>query len=194
MKLFVSVFFLLVYLNSSSQVGPIRNWVDAEVKLTDSKGNTALVTNSLPKGGGVVNKNGKKYGYVVFWTRVFNQSAAPIELTIKFPEITYFKSPGSYIKIVLPKETMHLGRVQLYDYGLTNLQSLFNIETNQISVLKKTINPKEEYLFYVTVFIHLGQYGAVRAKFELKDQDLFYKISMGADTILIPCGSLDFKN
>ena len=60
MKLIVSVFFLFVYLYTNGQVGPTRNWVDSEVKLMDSKGNTAMVTNSLPKGGGVVYQNGKK--------------------------------------------------------------------------------------------------------------------------------------
>ena len=197
MKLFISVFLLFIYLNSNGQVGPIRNWVDSEVKLTDSKGNSAMVTSSLPKGGGIVYQNGKKYGYVNFWTRMSNQSATPIELKVKFPEVTFFKSPDSYIKIVLPKETMKIEKVQLFDYGLTNFQSLLNDETNQLGILQKKIGPKEDYLFYVTVFIHIegsGPAGPARAKFELNDKELLYKISIGSDTTLIPCGSLEFKN
>jgi hypothetical protein len=194
MKLIVSVFFLFVYLYTNGQVGPTRNWVDSEVKLMDSKGNTAMVTNSLPKGGGVVYQNGKKYGYVVFWTRMSNQSATPIELKLKFPDITFFKPPESYVKIVLPKESMNIEKEQLFDYGLTNLQSLINDESNQLSILKKKIGPKEDYFFYVTVFIHIDGNGSARAQFELNDKELFYKISMGSDTTLIPCGSLEFKN
>ena len=197
MKLFIPVFLLFVYLNANGQVGPLRNWVDSEVKLTDSKGNTVMVTNSLPKGGGVVYQNGKKYGYVNFWTRMSNQSATPIELKVKFPEVTFFKSPDSYIKIVLPKETMKIEKVQLFDYGLTNFQSLLNDESNQLGILQKKISLKEDYLFYVTVFIHIegsGPAGPARAKFELNDKELLYKISMGSDTTLIPCGSLEFKN
>jgi hypothetical protein len=194
MKLFISVFLLFVYLNANGQVGPIRNWVDSEVKLTDSKGNSAMVTSSLPKGGGIVYQNGKKYGYVNFWTRMSNQSATPIELKVKFPEVTFFKSPDSYIKIVLPKETMKIEKEQLFDYGLTNFQSLLNDETNQLGILQKKIGPKEDYLFYVTVFIHIEGGGAARAKFELNDKELLYKISIGSDTTLIPCGSLEFKN
>jgi hypothetical protein len=194
MKLIVSVFFLFVYLYTNGQVGPTRNWVDSEVKLMDSKGNTAMVTNSLPKGGGVVYQNGKKYGYVVFWTRMSNQSATPIELKLKFPDVTFFKPPESYVKIVLPKESMNIEKEQLFDYGLTNLQSLINDESNQLSILKKKIGPKEDYFFYVTVFIHIDGNGSARAKFELNDKELFYKISMGSDTTLIPCGSLEFKN
>ena len=194
MKLFISVFLLFVYLNAKGQVGPPRNWVDSEVKHTDSNGNSVMMTNSLPKGGGVVYQNEKKYGYVVFGTRMSNQSATPFELKVKFPEVTFFKSPDSYIKIVLPKESMNIEKEQLFDYGLTNLQSILNDESNQLGILQKKIGPKEDYLFYVTVFIHIEGSGSARAKFELNDKELFYKISMGSDTTLIPCGSLDFKN
>jgi len=197
MKLFIPVFLLFVYLNANGQVGPLRNWVDSEVKHKDSKGNSVMMTNSLPKGGGVVYQNGKKYGYVVFWTRMSNQSATTIELKVKFPEVTFFKSPDSYIKIVLPKETMKIEKVQLFDYGLTNFQSLLNDESNQLGILQKKISLKEDYLFYVTVFIHIegsGPAGPARAKFELNDKELLYKISIGSDTTLIPCGSLEFKN
>ena len=193
MKLLVLIFLLFSYLNSNGQVGPLRNWVDSEVKHTDSKGNTVMMTNSLPKGGGVVYKNGIKYSYVVFWTRVFNQSATSIELKIKFPDVTFFKSPDSFIQIVLPKATMNMDNVQLFDYGLKNLQSLINDQSNQLSVLQKKIKPNEDYIFYTAVFIHIEDRGPSRAKFELKDQDLFYKISMGSDTTIIPCGSLYFK-
>jgi hypothetical protein len=89
---------------------------------------------------------------------------------------------------------MNTEKVQLFDYGLTNLQSIINDETNQISFLKKKITPKEDYFFYVTVFIHIDLSGPARAKFEVKDKNLFYKISLGSDTTLIPCGSLTFKN
>jgi hypothetical protein len=194
MKLLVSSFFLLVYLNANGQVGPIRNWVDSEVKLTDSKGNSAKVTNSLPKGGGVVFQNGKKFGYVVFWTRMSNQSTTSIELKLKFPDVTFFKPPESYVKIVLPKESMNVEKEQLLDYGLTNLQSLLNDESNRLIILKKKIGPKEDYYFYITVFIHIDGRGSARAKFELKEKELFYKISIGSDTIIFPCGNLDFKN
>lgn len=194
MKLIISVLFLFVYLKANGQVGLTRNWVDSELKHTDSKGNLVKFVSSLPRGGGVVYKNGKKYSYVVFWTRVYNQSATLLELKVKFPEITFFKSPDSYLQIVLPKEPMSMDKVQSYDYGLTNLQSLLNDESNQLSVLQKRIKPNEDYIFYTAVFIHIKGWGPARAKFKLKDRDLFYKISMGPDTAIIPCGSLFFKN
>lgn len=194
MKLLVSFILLVIYLNSSAQSESTRDWVDSELKYTDSKGNLVKFINSFPRGGGVVYKDGKKYTYVVFWTRVFNQSTTPVEFKVKFPEVTYFKSPDSYIQIVLPKETMSIDKVQSFDYGLTNLQSLLNDEFNQLSNLQKNINPNEDYIFYTAVFMHIEGWGPARAKFELQDTGLFYKISMGSDTKLIPCGSLYFKN
>lgn len=193
MKLLVLVFLLFAYLNSNGQVGSTRNWVDSELKYIDSNGNLVKFINSYPRGGGIVYKNGKKYSYVVFWTRVFNQSATRIELKIKFPEVIFFKSPESYIQIVLPKETMSIDKVQSFDYGLTNLQSLLNDEFNQLSYIQININPNEDYIFYTAVFMHIEGWGPARAKFELKDKGLFYNISMGSDTTMIPCGSLYFK-
>lgn len=193
MKYLVSFILLFVHPNSYGQNKSTRNWVDSELKHTDSKGNLVTLIHSLPRGGGVVYKNGKKYSFVVFWTHVNNQSATPLELNVQFPEVTFFKSPDSYIHIVLPKETMSMDKVQSFDYGLTNLQSLLNDVSNQLCVLPKKIKPNEDYIFYTVVFIHMENWGPARAKFELKDQDLFYKISMGSDTTIIPCGSLYFK-
>lgn len=194
MKPLLAIFSLMFYLNANAQAVPIRNWIDSKIKLTDSRRNSVMVTSSLPKGGGVVYQNGVKYGYVVFWTRMSNQSENPMELRLKFPDVTFFKSPESYVKIVLPRESMNSEKEQLFDYGLTNLQSILNDESKQLSILNKKISPNEDYFFYVTVFIHIDGSGSARAKFELKDTELFYKISMGSDTVLIPCGSLVFKN
>ena len=194
MKPIAFFFLLFVFLHAEGQIGPPRNWIDSEIKYTDNKGNLVKFVHSLPRGGGVVYKNGQKYTYLNFWTRVFNQSSTPIKLNIKFPEITFLKPPDSYIEILLPKQTMRIEKVQLFDYGLTNMQSFFNDKTNQLSTLNKKINPKNEYLFYVTVFTHIGGSGSARAKFELKGQDLFYKISIGQDIISIPCGILNFFN
>ena len=89
---------------------------------------------------------------------------------------------------------MSMDKVQLLDFGLTNMQSLLNDTSNQINILRKKIKPNEDCIFYTVVLIHKVDWGPVRAKFVLKDRDLFYKISMGPDTTMIPCGDLYFKN
>lgn len=193
LKLLVSVILLFVNLNAYSQVASNRNWVDSALKFTDAKGNVAKFIHSFPRGGGEVYKNGEKYSYVVFWTRVFNQSATPLELKVKFPEVTFLNWPDAYIRIVLPKETMRMDKVHAFDYGLTHLQSFLNDKSKQLNFLQKRINPNQEHIFYIIIFMHIKNWGPARAKFELKDQALFYKISMGSDTSMIPCGRLYFK-
>jgi hypothetical protein len=190
MKISASFILFLFYISTYGQVGPTRNWVDSEAKYTDSTGNSVMFTNSLPKGGGLKYYNGKKYSYVIFWTRIQNQSATQLELQIKFPDITFFQSPESHIKIVLPKDTMTNDKIQLFDYGLTNLQSLLNDESKQLSVMQKKVPPKEDYFFYVPVFIHQDNRGTARAALVFKGKNLFYKITIGSDSALIPCGSL----
>lgn len=193
MRLLKTFILFLCYINTFGQVDLRRNWVDSEVKSTDSNGNLIMFTNSFPRGGGVKYYNGKKYSYVIFWTRIQNQSATPMELQLKFPDLIFFKSPESHIKIVLTKDTMSDEKIQLFDYGLTNLQSLLTEEAKQLNVLQKRIYPKEIYFFYVPVFMHSIS-GTARAALVLKDRDLFYKITIGSDTALVHCGNIIFKN
>ena len=42
------------------------------------------VQNSLPKGGPYTDPAGNRFGYGIFWTRIVNESAFPLELTINF--------------------------------------------------------------------------------------------------------------
>ena len=63
-------------------------------------------------------------------------------------------------------------------------------------MLQRTINPKEACLFYIAVLMHVPDNGPVRAGLVLKEQDLFYRISIipHFDSALIPCGHIVFKN
>lgn len=198
MRLLTIFILLTVCFTAIGQTSPTRKWVDTEVKYTDSAGKVVIVHNSFPKGGGgYTDSAGKNYSYVVFWTRVINESASPVELAIKFPAdpFTIFPSPDSHIKIFLPPDTMTLDKVPLYDYGLTNLQSFLDAGFNKPSMLQRTIDPKEECLFYILVLFYQAQ-GTARAALVLKGQDLFFRISIApdVDSALIPCGQLVFKN
>lgn len=178
-----------------AQTSPTRKWVDTEVKYTDSAGKVVMVHNSFPKGGGgYTDSTGKKHSYVIFWTRVINESTTPLELAIKFPAdpFTIFPSPDSHIRIFLPPDTMTLEKVPLGDYGLINLQSFLDAGFNKPSMLQRTINPKEECFFYIPVLIHQAR-GTARAALVLKGQDLFFRISIAPYSALIPCGHLVFK-
>ena len=178
-----------------AQTSPARNWVDTETKYTDFAGKVVMVYNSFPKGGGgYTDADGKKYSYVIFWTRVINESSTPLELAIIFPTdpFTIFPSPDSHIRIFLPPDTMTIGKVPLGDYGL-DLQSFLDAGFNKPAMLQRTINPKQESFFYIPVLIYQAR-GTARAALVLKGQDLFFRISIAPDSALIPCGHLVFKN
>ena len=203
MRLLTTFILLTICLTAIGQTSLTRKWVDTEVMYTDSVGKSVMVHNSLPKGGGrYIDSAGKVYSYVIFWTRVINESTTPIELAIKFPTdpLTIFPSPDSHIKIFLPPDTMTLDKVLLGDYGLTNLKSFLDAGFNRPSMLQRTINPKEECLFYISVLFYQAR-GTTRAALVLKGQDLYFKISVDPDidsalipSALIPCGQLVFKN
>ncbi len=171
---------------------------DTEFKHTDSTGKDILIQNSFPKAGGdadeksgYTDSSGKNYRYAIFWTRVINETVTPLELTINFPAI--LPSPYSNSKLFLPRDTMTLDKVSLYNYGVTGLKSFLDTDFNS-TLLKKTINPKEECLFYIALLsLRYSVGGTVRAGLVLKGQDLFYRISIGSQSALIPCGQMIFK-
>jgi hypothetical protein len=187
----ISAFFILslLYISTYGQVGPIRNWIDTEVKYSFANQKDVIFTHSLPKGGGQYNLKGIKYSHVVFWTRIQNQTSAPIKLQLTFPDITFLQSPDAHIKILLPKDTMSHEKEQLFNYGLTDLESLLNDNSKQVKTLIKTIDPNMDYYFYIPVFMHEIN-GTARASIVLKGEKLFYKITIGKDSAFIPCGSL----
>jgi hypothetical protein len=172
-------------------------YVDPESKSTDSTGKGIIIQNSLPKGGPYFDPTGKHFGYRIFWTRVINETATPLELTINFPGDSFaiLRSPDSYFKLFLHPDTMTLAKQWDIDYGATGLKSFLDTGFNKPTMLQRTINPKGEHLFYIVALFY-PRGGFVRAGLVLKKQDLLYRISMvpELDSALIPCGQILFKN
>jgi hypothetical protein len=151
---------------------------------------SVTIQNSFPKGGAYTDPNGKSFGYVIFWTRVINETTTPLELSISFPA-AILPLPDSYFKLFLPPDTMTLDKVSLYDYGATGLKSFLDTGINYPTMLQRTINPKEDCVFYIgALFDHAN--GVARAELVLKEQDLFYRINL-LDATIIPCGRIAFK-
>lgn len=178
---------------------------------SESASNGVIIQNSLPKGGRYTDAAGKIFGYRIFFTRVINETGTHLELSIHFPadSFTNLPPPDSYFKLFLPPDTMTLDKEILYDYGATGLASFLNTGLNKPTMLERTINPGEECLFYIgTLFyqatgdrsaraprLRTQQGGAVRAELVLKEQNLFYSISIVGqfDSGPIPCGRIIFK-
>ena len=199
MRLLTIFILLAICLTAIGQTSSTKKGVDTEATYTDSAGKVVIVHNSFPKGvGRYTDSAGKNYGYLVFWTRVINESATPLQLSITFPAdpFTIFPSPDEHIRIFLPADTMTVDKIPLYSYGLTNLQSYLDAGFDKPSMLQKTINSKAEFLFYIPVLIYESrERSSARAALVLKGQDLFFRISMtpDVDSVLIPCGQLIFK-
>ncbi len=169
------------------------NWEYSKAVYNYSVKNKIIITNSLPKGGGVISHKGKDYNYFIFWTNVSNEASSPLDLKIKFPTIISFKNKESYAKVAFTKSSMTIDKVQEFDYGLTGIPSLLNNESNQLTDLNNRISPFKNHLFFSAIFIHKTKW-PVRAEYILKDKKLFYKITAGTDVVMVSCGSLDFKN
>ncbi len=174
--------------------------IDTEFKYIDSSGRAVIIQNSFPKGGGdadeksrYTDSRGKSYRYVIFWTRVINETVTPLEFTINFP--VALPSPYSHIKLFLPADTMTIDKEPLYNYGITGLKSFLDTDFNNAR-LKRTINPEAESLFYIVLLSPLYSVGGqVRTGLALKEHELFYRISIvpNFDSALVPCGQIFFK-
>jgi hypothetical protein len=156
---------------------------DVQVKWhSESFTNGIRIQNSLPKGGPYKGptQNHYNYSYLVFFSRVTNETDKPVEISLNFSadSVPIPNSPNTYMKLILPKDTMTMEKVPVFSYGLTELESL-----NRNTSLKRKINPKEDCLFYVVAIFYQtveGEWsqerGGNRAQLILKGDQLFYNI------------------
>ena len=202
MRLFFFILFILKsYLSLGLRSIPINkdSFISSTTQIDTTKG--IIIQNYGKKGNGFLDSTGKNgyndsagknFAYVIYWTRVINETATPLELKINFPadSLVIPNQPHAYVKLFLPQNNMTLDKEPLYDYGLTGLKSFLDTNFYKPTMLQRIINPKEECLFYV-VMIADGYNGTSRAELVLKEQNLFYKINM-LDS-LIPCGHIAFN-
>jgi len=186
MRLFTTLSLMTICLAARAQV-------DTEFKYGDS----IFIQNSSPRAGGNADVNcrytdsvGQKYRYAIFWTRVVNEAATPLELTVHFPAT--LPSPYAPIKLFLPRYALTDDKLSLYNYGITGLKSYLDRDFNSTS-LKRTIPPKEEYRFYVVLLSPLDhEGGTLRTGFVLKEQNLLYNIKIlpKFEPALFSCGKI----
>lgn len=185
------VFFLLICSFAKGQTIDTK-WYSETVS------NGVVIQNSFPKGGpytGPIKKH-YNYSYLVFFTRIFNETENPFELNVNFSadSIAIPNSPNTFIKLFLPPDTMTLDKQNLFSYGVTELES-FDKSTR----FQRIINPKEDCLFYVIAIFYQTtadaqnqQRGGNRAELVLKGQELFYRMSPQID--FLSCGHINFNN
>jgi hypothetical protein len=183
-------------------INSIRNYVYA-----DATGKRVMIYNSLSKGEGYIAPNGKQYFKVIFWTRIINETDNPLEFKIDFPADFYEDSefPGNHYKLFIANDTMTIDKEPLNNYGFTGVKSFLDNNIEKPTSLKRTIHPKASTGFYVISLSHstnITGSAALRTGFNLKGQDLIYKISRYAGKPAlslisekeINCGSINLKN
>lgn len=152
--------------NQNSVVFSYDQYIDTRYEYTDSNNQHLVIENSLPKGGlKYTDPNGEEYVYAIFWTRITNETANPVELSIEFPanSFTLPSSPDNFFKMVLPSEKMTIEKASLFNYGLSNLNAVLDNKLQNSSSLQRIINSKEVSLFYVVSLFKKGVEGTIRA-------------------------------
>jgi len=179
--------------------------INTKYEYTDAMGKRLIIQNSFPKGRTkYTDPNGEVYNYVVFFTRIINETDNPLELKIDVPVDAYEvpSLPGKYYKILVPPDTMTLEKAPLYNYSLADVRSFLDTSINRSSSLNRTIDPKGSGAFYVVMLCLIeGAQGTMRAELSLKGQDLFYRIKIdgsksntGSSDQEIHIGSINLKN
>ena len=128
-------------------------------KYTDSIGKSIIIQNSFPRGGPYTGSSGKNsnYSFLIFFTRIINETATPVELMVNLPADSFATGVGGnvYLKIFLPQDTMTFDKESLSYYGIKGLESF--LDHNKPTMFKRTINPKEECLFYIGTVFYQGR-------------------------------------
>lgn len=185
------VSFLLICANVNGQ-GTETPWY------SESENNGVIIQNSYPKGGLYKGSTKRNYhhSYLVFFTRISNESENSIALSVNFSadSIAIPDSPDTYVQLFLPQDTMTLDKQNLANYGITELESFV-----QSTSLERKLKPKEDCLFYVVAIFFQTKAGAWnqerggnRAELVLRGQNLFYNMPPQID--LQRCGRIIFNN
>lgn len=184
------MFFMLLYSFAIGQGTKVKWYSETETK-------GIRIQNSFPKGGPYTGPTEEyfNYSYLVFFTRIVNETGNPLELTVHFSAdpIEIPDSPGTFMKLFLPPEKMTLDRQNLFSYGVTELESF-----SESTRFQRTVDPKDDCLFYVVAIFYQTRAdarnqtrGGNRAELVLKGQDLFYRMPPQVDSLF--CGQIIFN-
>lgn len=189
MRIKLSILFLLLICTFAKGQNFPSNWY------SETEHNGLVIQNSFPKGGPYQGPMAENYhpSYLVFFSRVINETGKPIELNLDFSadSVAIPNSPNVFMKLFLPSDTMTMDKRSSFSYGLTELEH-FDEPTN----FQRKLNPQEECLFYVVAFFYqteadtwIQERGGNRAELLLKGNDLFYSMSPQVDSM--HCGKIN---
>lgn len=188
MKFAITTAYVLLFCSLSMGQNSGTKW------FSESEKNGVRIQNSLPKGGPYTGPTNEhfSYSYLVFYTRVTNETGHPIELSLGFSadSIPIPNSPHTFMKVFLPPETMTLEKRSLFSYGVTELKS-FDKSTD----FKATIEPMKDCLFYTVALFYQTRdnlwnedRGGNRAEYVFDGKDLVFTMLPQIDAL--QCGKI----
>ena len=180
------------------------------------------ILNGGPRGGGYTDPTGKKFEFRIFRIPVINVTVVPAELTINFfsDSIALLPESDKYLRVFLFPDTMTPDTMQeVYNFGVTGIESFLDNDLDKPTILRTTIQPKQEHVLYIGVLFNSDRLdGLTRAKLFINGQnikDSFLPVNsiktntknrnkldlvfgIGIDPphnySLIPCGQIVYKN
>lgn len=105
-----------------------------------------------PAGSKHTNSKRGEFGCTKFRITVYNDTIVPIELEIKFPSQPTTSLPDPAYKNqywVLPDSLTPNTFQRTRNFGITGLEEHFNSDFTDSRIVKKTIQPKDHYTFYL---------------------------------------------
>lgn len=178
----------------------IHNWagyLDTACSYSNAEGLAVTIQNGKPRGEAYFDPSGRELFRVIFWYRVINEGATPIDLIVNFPADTYSVPPSadSFLKLFLPPGKFSLENLTDYNYGATTLDSYLENNFDKPTKLQETIQPNEEHLFVIGTMVYKSR-GQVKAELVLKGDELFYEVSIFPHlaSTMFPCGKIELKD
>jgi hypothetical protein len=150
---------------------------------------------SLPKGGPYTKPlDGYHHtSYLVFYSQIINDSSADKDIILEFcaDQVEIPDSPGMYVKVFLPPDTMSLEKHDEFSYGITELESFA-----QPTSFEKNLAPGEECLVYMIALFYQAEpgewiqnRGGNRAELILQGQKFYF--NMLPQISQLECGRID---
>ena len=178
------------------------------------------IYNNGPRGIPYTDPAGTTFQFRIFRVRIVNDTIIPIELTVNFPGDSVALLPKSEkrLRVFLFPERMSPSKVEeVYNYGVTGLESFLDTVLNNPTTRKVMILPGQDHYLYIGELFSGEFIGLARSRFFINGQNIdapFLPVqSIKNDTkdkskldfifgvaidppdyySLIPCGQIVFK-
>ena len=137
----------------------------------DSYGNVSFITQG-PRGGVLIDANGKKISYRVFRIQIANDTTCSVELSLKLPASSIRLLPDTnqyFWAFVFPDSVTPATLKDTFDFGI-DVGKYLDTYSQKVSQIKTIVKPKSNRFIYVGI-INGGPDDRTRSVLFLKGHD-----------------------